>query len=159
MKITTLIIVIVLLIISITEQCILYDKQRHTMKFNNTFNKTGSPILEFYSNSKKLNFLIDTGSDYSFIDSTILKDIIHKKADVTEETSVSGIGGEVPIEGYFDVTFYYKNLEYTHLFQAFDFKESRNYAGVTINGIIGNDFLSKYRYFIDFKNLSVYSSL
>lgn len=155
-----LMIMLTYLVIScISEQYVKYEIDKKTIKFGRKFNKAGSPIVKFRSGSLDLNFLIDTGSDCSFIDAKILKDIECTKNDVVESGTIAGVGGNVDVDGYYDVVFSYKKLKYTHLFQAFDFKESREYSGITINGILGNDFLSKYRYFIDFKNLLMFSTI
>lgn len=116
------------------------------------------PIATFVSKGKKLNFLLDTGSNNSIIDVNVLNSIDH---EVTGDTfNTIGIGGSGSTSYGCKLTIGYKNQEFNEDFNALDLKEVfgtiKSETGVNIHGILGNKFFEKYKYVIDFKDFRAY---
>ena len=106
---------------------------------------------------KMLNFLLDTGSDASYIDSEVIKNIPCKQSNYCSETY--GIDGTIHQTYYYEVTLGYNKLKFTELFGVLELTgtnklgEDSKYA---IHGILGSNFFEKYKYVIDFSNLTAY---
>ena len=121
-----------------------------------SLNLVDLPIITFYYKDIKLNFLVDTGSNMSIINSTALKGEVLKTNKVF--TSINGIGGsskaislELKIaykDRVFETDFYSMNMD-----KAFSPIKEQN--GVNVHGILGNDFFVKYKYIIDFEEYVV----
>ena len=54
-------------------------KNRSKISFMESMNLTDLPVITFTNNDTKLNFLLDTGSDSSYINNSILNNIQHTK--------------------------------------------------------------------------------
>ena len=117
------------------------------------------PIVTFTQGNKKLNFLLDSGASYSVINKSALDSL-----DCTftgEEGEILGIGGK--IEGkipYAEIVISYKDTKYTEDFQVVDMSSSFDTIEedfkVQIHGILGNVFLQKNKYVLDFNELVAY---
>lgn len=135
------------------------DKAMIEMSFRDTMGKLKLPIVSLVNNNKTFNFLIDTGSTYSLIDTIALDKISHSKVSGVKGTAY-GVDGEiVPIE-YTNITLSHNGKEFEDEFQimrvgAFDNLRENN--GMDLVGILGTTFLEKYNFMIDFKNLIIYT--
>lgn len=133
-----------------------YRVYKYSMSFMESLNLVDLPIITFYYKDTKLNFLVDTGSNMSIINSTALKGEVLKTNKVF--TSINGIGGsskaislELKIaykDRVFETDFYSMNMD-----KAFSPIKEQN--GVNVHGILGNDFFVKYKYIIDFEDYVV----
>lgn len=118
------------------------------------------PIVTFINNSKKFNFLLDTGADRNHISKRALKHIDATDTEYMVETmGFTGDKEENPIKkaifGYKKNTFEIELTVSPGLDKSFAFIKQRD--GVTVHGILGSTFLREYGYILDFDKLEVYS--
>ena len=131
-------------------------KKGQVMEFKTSFELTGLPIIIFYQGKKRYNFLFDSGSNVSYIDSNT--DIqVSTMIGTDSFTSASGMGEQCSVH---NVKLYHNDKEFvcpirkTNLRPAFD--DMKQSYGITLSGIIGCDFMHKYSYCIDFKEMVIY---
>ena len=146
------------------------DKYRTTRKknklgtiipFKESIDLVGMPIVTFTNNGEKLHFLLDTGSDDSYIVPSILdKLLIINKVDIVDQI-VTG-GGSVETFGEVTLNISYKDYVFTNLFKINPmedaFKQAFGDRSITVHGILGSIFFNKYNYILDFKELQATSS-
>jgi predicted aspartyl protease len=163
-----IIITIAMLLILLITMAVVYlkdfqSKQKTVMSFKEGLDITELPIVTFYQDNNgkriKLNFLLDTGANLSIIDSRILDGIIYNMSE--DKSNVTGLTGESIETSITNITFKYKDTEYSEDFQIVDmssaFDNIKQTTGANLNGIIGNGFMQKYKYVLDFKELVAYS--
>jgi hypothetical protein len=128
------------------------------MSFKESMDLAELPIVTFYQGDKKFNFLLDSGSNYSHISAIAAKNIQGTKINV--ESDITGIG-QGKSEGMYKAVLTYKNLSFDidlcitkHLNDSFS--SIKKETGIQIHGIIGNQFLQKYKYVLDFNELVAY---
>lgn len=135
------------------------QKKKEVMSFREAMDLVELPIITFYNNDKKLNFLLDTGSDLSYINKSILPSLEYKKID--ESRNIISVGGNSQSLGCCDMTVTYKNKKFIDRFYISDLDEAfgaiKAETGVQIHGILGSKFFAKYKYILDFESLIVYS--
>lgn len=122
---------------------------------------TGFPIITLRSNGKLLNFLLDTGANYSAIHKDIVNDT---DFTISEQTgSCAGLTGSIENCAYVELHLSYKDTKMTTFSQVLDLSyvinTIKDNSGVTIHGILGNCFFQDYRYVLDFDKLAVYSKI
>lgn len=134
-------------------------RNNRRMSFRESMDLAEMPVVTFYQEDKKFNFLLDTGSNFSHISKEAVKNI---KGEMINATAVvSGIGEGVT-SALCRTVLNYKGSIYNidlnvtdHLTNAFAAIKSE--TGVQIHGIIGNQFLQKYKYILDFDELVAYT--
>lgn len=139
------------------------NKFRHQnkdeMSFKTAMDLCSLPVVTFYQGDQKLNFLLDTGSNDSIIDSNVLKKVKHAKCDQT--SMLFGLEGETVEVGICRITLEYNSKEYTYDYLIKDmsapFGGIKQQTGVVIHGIIGSSFFNKFKYVLDFAELIAYS--
>lgn len=135
------------------------QKKKETMSFREAMDLTELPIITFYNNNKKLNFLLDTGSDLSHINKSLLPSLKYKEID--ESRNIISVGGNTQSLGCCDMTVTYKNQKFIDRFYISDLDEAfgviKAETGVQIHGILGSKFFAKYKYILDFESLIAYS--
>lgn len=128
------------------------------ISFKESMDLTELPVATFNCNRKKLNFLLDTGSNLSYINSSVLPLLDHEIID--RESSVVGFEGNEVSTGSCKITVTYKRKKFEEEFSMADldaaFKVIKQESGVQLHGILGSRFFEKYKYVIDFKNLIAY---
>lgn len=127
------------------------------MEFKTSMELSGLPVITFYQGNNKYNFLLDTGSSSSYLDSN--SDMIRTEIpNVTAD--MIGIEGNRTECLVSVVDFYRDGMKYQCTMRVMDigktFAEIKNNYGINLSGILGNDFFVKYKYCLDFKNLVVY---
>lgn len=131
--------------------------KRQVMEFKTSMDLTGLPIITFYQGKEKYNFLLDTGSNASYVNSK--SDIVACKTGVND-VFMGSSGEDTPCECA-TIKLYRDTIEYDCDVYIADldaaFAELKNCYGVLISGILGNNFFMKYRYCLDFKELVAYS--
>lgn len=131
----------------------------HTMSFQNSMDLAELPVVTFRQGDKKINFLLDTGSNNCIIDSNILKNIDHKMLDV--ETNILGLEGNAQKTGVCTIKMTYKDKEYEYPYVIQDmsaaFDSIKKETGVTVNGMLGSKFFNEFKYVLDFDELIAYS--
>lgn len=137
----------------------LEEKVSNTMSFREALALAELPVVTFYQGDKKLNLLLDTGANISIIDKEVAS-IINTK-ETPRVSKITGIGGSVNDVAIVDIVLQYKNNTFEDGFQVTDmsstFSAIKNTTGVTIHGIIGNKFMQKYKYILDFDKMIAYS--
>ena len=134
------------------------NKHYDVFSFKEAIDLADMPIITFYNNNRKFNFLLDTGSAMSAINKSVLCNIKHSL--LSNSISYVGING---IDGYgntCNIKVKYKDTEFEDEFAIIDlddaFNSIKNSTGVQIHGILGTKFFEKYKYVLDFSNLTVY---
>ncbi len=121
------------------------------------------PVITLTNNGVALNFLIDTGSNISHICPSAAALIEHEHLGTDNNTKVAGLGavnqGVTICNAKFKDTL---SKEYeVQLSISAELEETSKYieksTGIEIHGLLGTDFLQKYKYVIDFKSLEIYA--
>jgi hypothetical protein len=131
------------------------------ISFRESMNLIELPIITFENNGKKLNFLLDTGASYSSINEADLEGVAYVKT--------GDVGCGMGIEGnmqedreYIRMMIDYNNKIYEEKFQILDLSQAfgllKKEYGVTLHGILGNTFFTKYEYVLNFAELVAYST-
>lgn len=134
-------------------------KHNNVMSFKAGFDLTDMPVITLYQGDKKFNFLLDTGSTDSIIDSNILKEIDYKVKNTV--SNLFGMEGQTKQVKSCEITLYFGNKGYTYDYLINDmsqaFGQIKDSTGVNLHGIIGSKFFNKFRYVLDFAELIAYS--
>lgn len=139
-----------------------YCKQskRVNMSFKEAMDLVELPVVTFLNGDKKLNFLLDTGSNISQINSSILPLLDHKKIEA-KDMDVTGIEGNKVNTEFCEMTITYKGQEFVGDFCIHNLDDAfaivKEESGVQIHGILGSLFFQKYKYVFDFASLIAYS--
>lgn len=116
---------------------------------------TGLVTITLTAERKHFTFIIDTGSNVSHIDAKATQ-LLQKSSQVpTKDNSVIGIEGSLKSTGKIHQTFHSGIFTFDHEFFVTDLssmaKAIKDSGDIEIHGILGTDFLSKYRCHLDFK--------
>lgn len=160
LKIVVILLAVILLAIIINgaeDYC--RQKKRENMSFREAMDLVELPVVTFYNKDTKLNFLLDTGSDLSYINKSILSSLEYK--EVNESRNIISVGGNSQTLGCCDMTVTYRNQKFIDRFYISDLDEAfraiKAETGVQIHGILGSKFFAKYKYILDFESLIAYS--
>lgn len=161
LKIVVILLAVVLLAIIINgaeDYC--RQRKRVNMSFKEAMDLVELPVVTFYNGDKKLNFLLDTGSNISQINSSVLPLLDHKKVE-EKDMDVTGIEGNKVNTEFCEMTITYKGQEFVGEFCIHDLDDAfaivKEESGVQIHGILGSLFFQKYKYVFDFASLIAYS--
>lgn len=153
------IIILAVFIVAVSVTLVRINKDPRAMSFREAMDLTELPIVTFYVGEKKLNFLLDTGANTSIMDSTSLESVPYEKTNYCR--SVTGMEGNSIETPVVIMNLSYRDKIYKEEFQSVDmsaaFGAIKQESGVTVNGILGNAFFTKYKYVLDFKDLIAYS--
>lgn len=136
------------------------DKQKEKTKisFKEGLDLTELPIVTFKQGDKKLHFLLDTGSNISYIDSGVVKNL--EVEDLKAISNTSGVGGASIETKHYNIKIGYKDQEFIEEFGALDlepaFSSIEKEGGIKLHGILGSRFFEKYKYVLDFRELIAY---
>lgn len=136
--------------------------RNNKMSFRESLDLTDLPIVTFYNGDKKLNFLLDTGSNSSFINERDLKKLEPYSVldDNIGSGLVTGSGVSDTKCNHIEGTLMYKGFLYKEIFAILDLSESfddiKRETGVSIHGILGNSFFIRYRYILNFDEMIAY---
>lgn len=127
------------------------------LSFADTMGRLKLPVVSLTNNNKSFNFLIDTGSSVSIIDTLVVDQLKYTKLE--SEGTAYGIDGNVFTVEYAQIELSHESTKFEDEFQmmrvdAFDNIEKVD--GMKIAGILGSTFLKKYNFTIDYENLIVY---
>lgn len=133
--------------------------KRVNMSFKEAMDLVELPVVTFYNNGNKFNFLLDTGASLSVIDSNAISKMNYKSSDI--KGKIYGMEGNPKEVTYITAPLEYKGTNYSEEFQVLDMSSAFNRikaeSGVTLSGILGSHFFKKYQYVLDFKSLIAYS--
>lgn len=151
-----LIVIVVAMIINTIEDN--RKKNDSKISFRESMDLTELPVVTFYNGDKKLNFLLDTGSNISHINSSVIHLLDHTKTD--QKTDTIGMEGNKVSNDICKMTIYYRNQRFEEDFIISDLNDAfdiiKQEDGVQIHGILGSKFFEKYRYVLDFNKLIAY---
>lgn len=135
------------------------DKRDNVISFEPGFALTELPVISLYQGGVSFNFLLDTGSNDSIIDSNVLDRIEHKMLD--KQNELYGMEGNAQVVNICSITLSYKGTDYVYDYNIRDmsaaFGNIKKETGVTLHGIIGSKFFNAYKYVLDFDELVAYS--
>ena len=130
-----------------------------TVSFKQGFIPPRIPIATFYQEGKKLNFLLDSGSDKNVLDSRILEEVKYEDVE-GESVNLTGVGGVTQVKTC-KVAFTCDSKEYTEEFLITDLSKAFGLIEqehcITLHGIIGSTFMRKNNIVMDFQNLVAYT--
>lgn len=156
-----LIMIILIAVCLITLAIVLHKgRTKDVMSIKESIDLCELPVVTLYNNEKKFNFLLDTGSTDNHISSKALKHMSYTESD--KSLSVYGFNGNADHNKGYNIRLNYKDKEFhieayesKALDTSFDMIKKEN--GVTLHGILGSKFLTKYGYILDFYKLIVYA--
>lgn len=139
------------------------NRRKDIMSLKESLDLTGVPIVTFVQKGIKYNFLLDTGSDVSYINISVLNNPVFEHYSTGKK-----LGGLISAEGFnsseikvVNIPFEYRKTSFKEDFAAVDltdaFAQIKEENGVTLHGILGNTFFTKYGYILDFKELKFYT--
>lgn len=158
---------IVILVIGVVGTALLLIERHKSNKnvgelkisFRQALELTDLPIITLYQGSTKYNMLVDTGSNASYIEKSLLHKLEHNKSDVSK-TVISSTSVKDDVSAV-DAVFTYKDHTLEVSLGVFDLKDAfariKKESGVQLHGILGTDVCTKYRYIIDFKDCLIYT--
>lgn len=155
---------IVVLLICIAGIIIAYNYYKPTgitsIPFKESIDLINLPIVTFVNNNVKLHFLLDTGSDDSYINIDVLDKLVVKKSYNVKRDIVTG-NGSISSSQIVLMDISYKEQCFENAFivsnmgEAFD--AATGASGIKIHGILGSIFFAKYKYVLDYMKLEAYS--
>lgn len=133
---------------------------RHNeMSFQNSMDLAELPVVTFHQGDKKVNLLLDTGSNNCIIDSGFLNSLNH--TPLNGSTQISGLEGNVQTSSLCLIKMSYKDTDYEYPYVIQDmsavFGSIKKETGVSIHGILGSKFFNEYKYVLDFDELIAYT--
>lgn len=132
---------------------------KDVISFGPGFALTELPIISLYQGKEHFNFLLDTGSNDSIIDSNILNKLEYDMSD--KQNSLIGMEGNKEIVSICNITLSYNGVDFPYEYNIRDmsaaFGSIKTESGVTLHGIIGSKFFNKYKYVLDFDSLIAYA--
>lgn len=133
-------------------------EKRDKISFKESMDLTDLPIITLYNGKTKINFLLDTGSNLSHINRSYLSNLEYQDLNIEQDTI--GMEGNKVTSKVCRIQVFYKENRYEEEFVASDldnaFNTIKQESGVQIHGILGNKFFEKYKYVLDFSNLTAY---
>lgn len=158
LEIVGIILLVVLLAIVINTIEDVKKKNDSKISFRESMDLTELPVVTFYNKDTKLNFLLDTGSNNSHINSSVLSTLEYENID--RKTETIGFNGNKSDNNFCKMIISYKNQKFEEEFGITDLEEAfsvvKKESGVQIHGILGSKFFEKYRYVLDFSELIAY---
>lgn len=155
---------IVVLSICIAGIIIAYNYYKPTgitsIPFKESIDLINLPIVTFVNNNVKLHFLLDTGSDDSYINVDVLDKLVVKKSYNVKRDIVTG-NGSISSSQIVLMDISYKEQCFENAFvvsnmgEAFD--AATGNSGIKIHGILGSIFFAKYKYVLDYMKLEAHS--
>lgn len=133
-------------------------KGHSTVSFAEAMDLVELPIITVQNNNTKINLLLDTGSNSSYISPAVLKDLEYDEIELSNTTV--GFGGGTTHTRGCNMKIKYKKLTFKDTFiimQSDDvFSAIKQACGVQVHGILGSKFFDRYSYVIDFGDLVAY---
>lgn len=157
-KIIIIVVWTILLIISINSLYQINKKNKSKISFKESMDLTELPVITFINNNVKLNFLLDTGSNNSFINKSILNMLDYK--ELNGASNIIGFDGNKIKNSICKMKIEYKDYIFDTTFNIADldapFNVIKQEDGVQLHGILGSLFFQKYKYVLDFQSLIAY---
>ena len=124
--------------------------------------KVGLPLVPIMIGDYALCLIIDTGSTLSLLDSSVADRLGDLAKNKNSNNCIVGIDGRyTQIEKSVDLTFNIGKHSFSHSFSCESLFEAlikfELESDIQVHGILGNDFLLKNKWIVDFNRLEVYS--
>ena len=133
-------------------------KKSSEISFREAMDLAELPVITFYNGDKKINFLLDTGSNISYLNESIVSSLVTESTG--EESNIIGIEGNKVNCKICKMVIRRKNQEFEEEFSIADLNKAfsivKKESGVQIHGILGSRFFEKYKYVLDFKDYVAY---
>lgn len=133
-------------------------KKNSEISFREAMDLVELPVITFYNGDRKINFLLDTGSNISYLNKSVVSSLVVESTG--EESNIIGIEGNKVNCKICKMIIRRKNQEFEEEFSIADldkaFRIVREESGVQIHGILGSRFFEKYKYTLDFKDYIAY---
>ena len=134
------------------------NKKKACIDFSAGFNLTDLPIVTFTQGEEKLNFLLDTGSNKSLINASIVNKLNH--IPLKSDSTMFGVEGNYTKVEVAVISLFYNNIEYANDFMIANldkpFSNIKRESGVTIHGILGNNFFVRNKSILNFEEMKAY---
>lgn len=152
------VILIVILTIWLTRDTKFIKVERgQQFDIKNSLDLTGLSVIVLCQGEKKYNFMLDTGSNVSYINRGSEIEL----SEVLGKDSMTSANGNVSECSVHNATLYYAQRRFDIPVRVTDlgtiFNATKEEFGVTLTGILGSDFLQKYKYVLDYAECVVYS--
>jgi hypothetical protein len=158
LSVINIILLVLLLAFSVNVIEKIIREKRDKISFKESMDLTDLPIITLYNGKTKINFLLDTGSNLSHINKSYLDNLEYQDLNIEQDTI--GMEGNKVTSKVCRIQVFYKENRYEEEFVASDldnaFNTIKQESGVQIHGILGNKFFEKYKYVLDFSNLTAY---
>lgn len=150
--------VVIIVLVAIDKTNGHFKKSKSKISFKESMDLTELPVVTFYNNDQKLNFLLDTGSNDSHINRSILPNLKHEMLHY--QKNLIGVEGNLSECLFCNMAITYKDQKFEGDFSVTELDDAFNAikqeSGVQIHGILGSKFFQKYRYVLDFSSLIAY---
>lgn len=163
MVLTLIICFLVAVIIAFSRDALnLWLSKKVGFSLKETMTDIGVPIVTLKNGEKEFNFILDTGSDISHIDSNIKDSLSDTEEIEGDNLTVTTANGSVESNNnWIRVPLNYKKQSFIEDFMPLDLHDSfevlREDTGIQLHGILGGTFLRKYRYVLDYVDLVAYT--
>ena len=131
------------------------------ISFKESMDLLGLPVITFKCGNRKLNFLLDTGSNISHVLPSVVAGMNCEEVK-DGHFNVQGITGSANVNKTCTLELSYRGKSYPatmyvseHLIPVF--AEMKKDSGCNVHGLLGSDFFDHYKYVLDFKSLTAYS--
>ena len=132
---------------------------KKNMSFLESLNLTGLPIITFHNNGQTLNMVLDTGSNVCLINKQILPKLKYSEGE--SHTGIIGLSGTAEGGDTVLLPLSYKDRDFDFECWVTDLTEMvtslKSEYGVTVHGLLGTGFFTKYKYILDFNSMIAYS--
>lgn len=133
-------------------------KKNSEISFREAMDLAELPVITFYNGDRKINFLLDTGSNISYLNKSIVSSLVVESTG--KESNIIGIEGNKVNCKICKMIIRRKNQEFEEEFSIADldkaFRIIKEESGVQMHGILGSKFFEKYKYVLDFKDYIAY---
>ena len=138
------------------------DSNKYTkISFKESLDLTDLPVITFIYGPEKLHFLLDSGANKSVLDERVFNTLNIPLKENATSIPMYGIEGTPTETKICSMTISYKEQDFTSDFCVMDlsaaFDNVKKESGITIHGILGNSFFTKYKYVLDFDKLVAYN--
>jgi hypothetical protein len=137
-----------------------YNKKYNIISLKESLDLTGLPIITFTVGDSKYNFVLDSGASRSIINLESLEKIPHGELEESD-CYFYGIDGKMKEGDAATISLIYNDKEIKNKFIVNDLssivQNLKQETGVNITGILGNDFMQKNKYILDFNKLVAYN--
>ena len=124
--------------------------------FGKNMEKIGLPIVTFTQGEKSFLFVVDSGADQCLLNKKMLDRIGHIQLE--GERQAYGLEGNYVKASYVGIELFHNSQPFVDVFQVLDvpgFENVLEESGVEISGLLGNTFLKKYGFVMDFKKCRI----